>query len=96
MSPRSSVAPVVASGAASVVKLLVATLAFTGAYVGAEVSHSVSVQGRPEVTAQTTRTQTVSLLSKSTTITTVDAPATPVGTVPGCPSPAMPGCAVPR
>ncbi|GAA4234928.1 hypothetical protein FHR32_000986 [Streptosporangium album] len=59
MSPRSSVAPVVASGTASVVKLLVATLAFTGAYVGVEASHNASVQAAPaSVTTRTTQTRT--------------------------------------
>ncbi|MFC4060490.1 hypothetical protein ACFOWE_19470 [Planomonospora corallina] len=36
MSPRNSVVPVVASGTATVVKLLAVTLAFAGLYVGAD------------------------------------------------------------
>jgi hypothetical protein len=43
MTPRSSVVPVVASGTATAVKLLVASLAFAGAYVGVEASTG----GRP-------------------------------------------------
>ncbi|MDF5757273.1 hypothetical protein [Spongiactinospora sp. TRM90649] len=46
MSPRSRLVPVVASGAANAVKLLVATLTFTGAYVGVEASQSASVSAR--------------------------------------------------
>ncbi|MEV7008073.1 hypothetical protein [Streptosporangium sp. NPDC051022] len=53
MSPRGSVAPVVASGTASVVKLLVATLAFTGAYVGVEASRTASAGAGAEAPAQT-------------------------------------------
>ncbi|SNS05949.1 hypothetical protein SAMN05216276_1003136 [Streptosporangium subroseum] len=52
MIPRSSMAPVVASGAANVVKLLVATLAFTGAYVGVEASQNASVRARLGVDAE--------------------------------------------
>lgn len=75
MSPRSSVAPVVASGTASVVKLLVATLAFTGAYLGVEVSHSASVPARAGVSAQSAPVRTVSLSSKSAPLVTAEAPA---------------------
>jgi hypothetical protein len=52
MIPRSSMAPVIASGAANVVKLLVATLAFTGAYVGVEASQNASVRARLGVDAE--------------------------------------------
>jgi hypothetical protein len=44
MSPRSSVAPVVASGTASAVKLLIATLAFAGAYLGVDATHGTRAQ----------------------------------------------------
>lgn len=47
MRPRSGLAPVMASGAASVLKLLVATLAFTGVYTGVEVSHGDAARPRP-------------------------------------------------
>lgn len=53
MSPRSSVVPIVASGTASVVKLLVATLAFTGAYMGVEASQGASAGARAGITADT-------------------------------------------
>ncbi|MCG5212663.1 hypothetical protein [Streptosporangium sp. KLBMP 9127] len=46
MSPRSSVAPVVASGTANAVKLLVATLAFAGAYAGVVTSGGATVGAR--------------------------------------------------
>ncbi|ACZ90306.1 hypothetical protein [Streptosporangium roseum] len=72
MSPRSSVAPVVASGTASVVKLLVATLAFTGAYAGVETSRGASAQAPASAAAQA---QPVTLSSKSMPATTVEAPA---------------------
>ncbi|MFI6796536.1 hypothetical protein [Streptosporangium canum] len=74
MSPRSSIAPVVASGTASVVKLLVATLAFIGAYAGVETSHVASAQAPVGVAART-RTQPVTLSSESMPATTVEAPA---------------------
>ncbi|MGJ6960436.1 hypothetical protein ACSDR0_00885 [Streptosporangium sp. G11] len=44
MSPRSSVAPVVASGTASAVKLLIATLAFAGAYLGVDATYGIQAQ----------------------------------------------------
>ncbi|MEU0517229.1 hypothetical protein [Streptosporangium sp. NPDC006007] len=56
MSPRSSVVPIVASGTASVVKLLVATLAFTGAYMGVEASQGASAGARAGITADTPAT----------------------------------------
>jgi hypothetical protein len=42
MSTRSTVMPTLASGTATAVKLLVATLAFAGAYVGVEASNAAS------------------------------------------------------
>ncbi|GAA3131778.1 hypothetical protein [Streptosporangium carneum] len=79
MSPRGSVTPVVASGTASVVKLLVASLAFAGAYVGVEASRTASVPARASVTAGTaaggTPVETVVLSSKSMQDTTEQAPA---------------------
>lgn len=44
MNLRSGVAPVMASGTASAVKLLVATLAFAGAYLGVGATYDASVQ----------------------------------------------------
>ncbi|MEV4376859.1 hypothetical protein [Streptosporangium sp. NPDC049644] len=52
MGSRSSVAPVVASGTASVAKLLVATLAFTGAYLGVETAYGTGAR-TPAGTAST-------------------------------------------
>ncbi|MEV8632325.1 hypothetical protein AB0395_11785 [Streptosporangium sp. NPDC051023] len=84
MSPRGSLTPVVASGTASVVKLLVATLAFTGAYVGVEASRTTSVPARASMAAGTTgaekaQVETVVLSSKSMQDATAQAPA--AGTV---------------
>jgi len=86
MSPRNSVAPVVASGVASAVKLLVATLAFTGAYLGVEAAY-----GTPDhVTAGAQApVRTVELSSRSmpatervpATVERTSAPATAPGTV---------------
>ncbi len=56
MSLRGRVTPVVASGTANVVKLLVATLAFTGAYVGVEASRTPAVPARASVSAGTAAT----------------------------------------
>ncbi|GAA2876469.1 hypothetical protein GCM10010517_37650 [Streptosporangium fragile] len=74
MSPRSSVAPVVASGTASVVKLLVATLAFTGAYLGVESTRGDSTQAGRGPAAQAP-VRTVILSSESMPATTEEAAA---------------------
>ncbi|MFB9880224.1 hypothetical protein ACFFMN_19965 [Planobispora siamensis] len=66
MSPRSRVTPVLASGTASVVKLLVATLAFAGAYVGVEASENASGQARAN--AADSRVETVNLSSDALSV----------------------------
>ncbi|WP_326643367.1 hypothetical protein OG884_07115 [Streptosporangium sp. NBC_01755] len=79
MGSRSSMAPVVASGTASVVKLLIATLAFAGAYLGVETAYGTPARmpvGQ-EVTAGTaTRApvRTVVLSARSMPTTTEQAP----------------------
>ncbi|MBB5962348.1 hypothetical protein [Planomonospora venezuelensis] len=80
MSPRSSVTPVVASGTASAVKLLVATLAFTGAYVGVEASQNASGQARASVVADGP-VQTVVLSAEEMPVTTAKTPKSGVITV---------------
>ncbi|WP_329084615.1 hypothetical protein [Streptosporangium sp. NBC_01469] len=73
MSPRSSVAPVVASGTVSAVKLLIATLAFAGAYLGVEATYGIPAQ--PAGAAAQART--VELSSRSMPATAqVPAPGT--------------------
>ncbi|MER7207610.1 hypothetical protein ABT340_11105 [Streptosporangium sp. NPDC000239] len=69
MSPRGSLTPVVASGTASVVKLLVATLAFVGAYAGIEVPRTPATTVRA-VSADDASVETVELSSKSMQETT--------------------------
>ncbi|MER5644528.1 hypothetical protein [Streptosporangium sp. NPDC002524] len=64
MSPRSSVAPVMASGTASAVKLLVATLAFAGAYLGVEATYGTPAQVPAGAAAQEP-VRTVELSSRS-------------------------------
>ncbi|MEU8383525.1 hypothetical protein [Streptosporangium sp. NPDC048865] len=64
MSPRSSVAPVVASGTASAVKLLVATLAFAGAYFGVEATYGAPAPAPAVATAQAPA-RTVELSSRA-------------------------------
>ncbi|MGS2644012.1 hypothetical protein [Streptosporangium sp. LJ11] len=64
MSPRSSVAPMVASGTASAVKLLVATLAFAGAYLGVEATHGTQAR-IPAGAAAQAPVRTVELSSRS-------------------------------
>jgi hypothetical protein len=73
MSPRSSVVPVLASGAASAAKLLVAILAFTGAYVGVEASQSAPVDARRPETGP--HVQSITLTSRVLPITTTSAAA---------------------
>ncbi|MEV0757621.1 hypothetical protein [Streptosporangium sp. NPDC050280] len=66
MSPRSSVAPVVASGVASALKLLVATLAFAGAYLGVEAAYGTPAQVTAGAPAQAQApVRTVELSSRS-------------------------------
>ncbi|MFB9675790.1 hypothetical protein [Streptosporangium vulgare] len=64
MSPRSSVAPVMASGTASVVKLLIATLAFAGAYLGVEATYGTPARTPADAAAQAP-VRTVELSSRS-------------------------------
>ncbi|GHH66988.1 hypothetical protein GCM10017673_13410 [Streptosporangium violaceochromogenes] len=73
MRPRSGLAPVMASGAASVLKLLVATLAFSGVYTGVEVSHGDAVRTRPGPAAAAP-VRTV-VLTHYTSVTPARAPA---------------------
>ncbi|MEU4535257.1 hypothetical protein AB0G15_10355 [Streptosporangium sp. NPDC023825] len=68
MSPRSSVAPMVASGTASAVKLLVATLAFAGAYLGVEATHGTQAR-IPAGAAAQAPVRTVELSSRSMPVT---------------------------
>ncbi|MDP9865865.1 MULTISPECIES: hypothetical protein [Streptosporangium] len=72
MSPGSSVAPVVASGTASVVKLLVATLAFAGAYAGVEAADNASAQVQAGAAAPA---RAVTLSSEAVPAVTVAEPA---------------------
>ncbi|MFF3440195.1 hypothetical protein [Streptosporangium sp. NPDC002721] len=66
MSPRSSVAPVVASGTASAVKLLIATLAFAGAYLGVEATYGTPAPAPTGAAAQAQApVRTVELSSRS-------------------------------
>ncbi|MER6175241.1 hypothetical protein [Streptosporangium sp. NPDC001681] len=79
MGSRSSVAPVVASGTASVAKLLVATLAFTGAYLGVETAYGTGARtpaGTESTAGTATRApaRTVVLSSQSVPATTEQAP----------------------
>ncbi|MEV4092239.1 hypothetical protein [Streptosporangium saharense] len=74
MSPRGSLTPVVASGTASVVKLLVATLAFVGAYVGIEAPGTPVVPARAAGSGSV-QVETVVLSSRSMQETTAQAPA---------------------
>ncbi|WP_436759064.1 hypothetical protein [Streptosporangium sp. V21-05] len=64
MSPRSSVAPMMASGTASAVKLLVATLAFAGAYLGVEATYGTPAR-IPAGAAAQAPVRTVELSSRS-------------------------------
>lgn len=64
MSPRSSVAPMVASGTASAVKLLIATLAFAGAYLGVEATYGTPARVPAGAAAQAP-VRTVELSSRS-------------------------------
>ncbi|MBG0832537.1 hypothetical protein HS041_33070 [Planomonospora sp. ID67723] len=86
MSLRSSVTPVVASGTASAVKLLVAALAFTGAYVGVEASQNASGQARASAVADS-QVQTVTLSAEAMPVTTAKTPESGVITVSAVASP---------
>ncbi|MBB2911137.1 hypothetical protein FHS43_002402 [Streptosporangium becharense] len=70
MNPRNRVTPMVASGTTSVVKLLVATLAFTGAYLGVESTYGASERSErapaAQISAARAPVHTVALSSEST------------------------------
>ncbi|GLW12370.1 hypothetical protein Misp01_74980 [Microtetraspora sp. NBRC 13810] len=74
MSRRNGVVPVVASGTATAVKLLVATLAFAGAYVGVGAANG----GAPATGAGT---RTVTLSARAVPVTTALVPRAGVVTV---------------
>ncbi|WP_131815397.1 hypothetical protein [Thermostaphylospora chromogena] len=65
MNRRSCMIPVVASGAATMIKLLVAALAFAGAYVGVKAGRDTFGQGRADTSAPA---RTITLNSTPTAV----------------------------
>ncbi|MFI6506986.1 hypothetical protein ACIBCT_05220 [Streptosporangium sp. NPDC050855] len=87
MSPRGSVVPVLTGGVASVVRLLVATLAFAGVYLGVWGTPGVPAQAPVSASAEVTdrgAVRTVLLASRST-----PADATPSAKTPSAKTPAV-------